>query len=243
MQDVLPILILNARPAAGKSEIIHFLENLDPQERLERFHLGALHVIDDFPMIWAWFEEDDLLEKVFQLPRLHSDPEGYFYHQEYWHLLIQRMGLEYSKWLRDSASGGTCIIEFSRGEEHGGYEEAFQYMSEDILRKAACLYINVSYEESLQKNRKRYNPERPDSILEHGLSDKKIRTLYRDDDWAAFSRGDEAYLHIRNFQVPYVVFENEDDVTTPGGVALETRLQGAMELLWRRFAVHDHGRS
>lgn len=242
MQDILPILILNARPAAGKSEIIHFLENLDPQERQERFHLGALHVIDDFPMIWAWFEEDDLLQKLFHLPRLHSDPDGYFYHQEYWHLLIRRMGIEYAKWLRDSTSGGTCILEFSRGEEHGGYAQAYQHLSEEILDKAACLYINVSYEESQRKNRKRYNPDRPDSILEHALSDRKMQTLYRDDDWDSFSRGNEAYLHLRNFRLPYVVFENEDDVTTRGGAAFETRLHGAMGTLWERYKINESGR-
>ncbi len=242
MQDILPILILNARPAAGKSEIIHFLENLDPEARRERFHLGVLHVIDDFPMIWSWFEEDDLLQKVFHLPRLHSDPDGYFHHQEYWHLLVRRMGLEYAKWLRDSASGGTCILEFSRGKEHGGYEQAYQHLSDEILGKAASLYIDVSYEESQRKNRKRYNPDRPDSILEHGLSDRKLQTLYRDDDWASFTRGDEAYLHLRNFQLPYVVFENEDDVTTRGGVAFEARLQGALDTLWERYKTIEGGR-
>ena len=96
----------------------------------------------------------------------------------------------------------------------------------------AILYINVSWEESLRKNRARFNPERPDSILEHGLPDKKIETLYRYDDWEEISAGDPQYISIQGFQVPYVVFENEDDVTTVRGEALATRLEDAMERLW-----------
>jgi len=57
------VLLLLARPAAGKSEIIHYLENTPAMARKKRFHIGRLVEIDDFPMLWTWFEEDDLLEK------------------------------------------------------------------------------------------------------------------------------------------------------------------------------------
>jgi len=42
-----------------------------------------------------------------------------------------------------------------------------------MLKSAAILYVNVSFSESLRKNRKRFNPNKPDSILEHGLPDEK----------------------------------------------------------------------
>ncbi len=50
MKDTFDILILNARPAAGKSEIISFLGKTSPPERRKRFHLGELREIDDFPI-------------------------------------------------------------------------------------------------------------------------------------------------------------------------------------------------
>ena len=34
--------------------------------------------------------------------------------------------------------------------------------------------VQVSFAESLRKNRKRFNPERPDSILEHAVDEKKL---------------------------------------------------------------------
>ncbi len=233
MQATFPILILNARPAAGKSEIIHALKALPAQERAERFHVGAMHVIDDFPMLWSWFEEDHILENVFNRPRLHTTPDEYFLFEDLWHVLIQRLSLEYIKWRRDTDERATAIIEFSRGEEHGGYSKAYQYVEDEILQMASSLYVNVSFDESLRKNRQRFNPDRPDSILEHGLSDEKLQTLYRHDDWSTFTSGDPEFLQVGSMQVPYVVFENEDDVTTPGGEPLYNRLQGCLDRLWR----------
>ena len=75
--DRFEILLLIARPAAGKSEIIDYLKKTTLRQRLQRFHIGKLEEIDDFPMLWTWFEEDALLERM-GYPRLHTDPAGYF---------------------------------------------------------------------------------------------------------------------------------------------------------------------
>jgi hypothetical protein len=233
MSSFFPILIMNARPGAGKSEITHFLRQFPLEERISRFHVGPMHVLDDFPMLWTWFEEDDFLERVFQQPRLHTTPEGYFIHNDLWHLLIRRLSLDYSKWRRDTTHEMSAVIEFSRGVESGGYQAAFLHLSEEILNQAACMYVRVSYEESLRKNRKRANIARPDSILEHSLEDQKMDRLYRNDDWEAFTADDPEFLTINGIRVPYVVFKNEDDVTTNGGTILAKRLETTLQKLWK----------
>jgi hypothetical protein len=96
----------------------------------------------------------------------------------------------------------------------------------------AILYIHVSWEESLRKNRVRFNPDRPDSILEHALPDEKLEVLYRHVDWEAVSAADPNFIDIQGVRVPYVVFENEDDVTTERGVALTERLEERLSRLW-----------
>ena len=63
---------------------------------MKQFHVGPLIEIDDFPMLWTWFEEDALLEKMGH-PRLHTDADGYFTRKYLWDLLIERIGLEYQK--------------------------------------------------------------------------------------------------------------------------------------------------
>jgi hypothetical protein len=184
MIDHFEILVLLARPAAGKSEVIHYLKNLPAEERLERFHIGDLLELDDFPMLWTWFEEDDLLQRMGH-PRLHTNVDGYFIAHYLWNLLIQRIGLDYQKLLRDQPNlhrQHTLLVEFSRGKEHGGYTEAFKHIPTDMAAKMSILFLQVSWEESLRKNRKRFNPAKPDSILEHGLSDDKMERLYKEND-------------------------------------------------------------
>ncbi len=234
-QRIFDVLILIGRPASGKSEIIDFLFNTPYPIRRQRYHVANLDVLDDFPMLWAWFEEDHILEERLGQPRLHTDEEGYFRFPYLWHVLIERISLEYFKRLRDNPfyhANTTCLIEFSRGREHGGYREAFHHLSDDILRRAGVVYVHIPFEESLRKNRRRFNPDRLDSILEHSLPDEKLTRLYREDDWAFFSAKDPHYLHVRGQRVPYVVFQNDDDVTTDTPDRLAVRLKAVLDRLW-----------
>jgi hypothetical protein len=230
------VLILVGRPASGKSEMIDFLKRTPLDERRRRFHIAELDILDDFPMLWTWFEEDHILAERLGRPRLHTDTEGYFKYPYLWHLLIERLGLEYQKRLRDDVAyheRATTLIECSRGSEHGGYSEALSHLPDNLLQRAGVVYVRVSFAESLRKNRRRFNPDRPDSILEHGLPDAKLERLYREDDWDALSGGEESgFLNVRGTRVPFAVFENEDDVTTGQSESLRARLEKVMGRLW-----------
>jgi hypothetical protein len=231
------ILLLIARPAAGKSEIIDYLKRTDVEARRRRFHIGRFEEIDDFLMLWTWFEEDHILTQI-GWPRLHTDAAGYFNGNHLWDVLIRRICLEYDKRLADNPryhQTTTTIIEFARGAEHGGFARALSHLSQAVLERAAVLYLNVSYEESLRKNRRRFNPNRPHSILEHGLPDAKLERLYKESDWAQVSATHPHYLTIQGQQVPYAVFENEDDVTTGRGEALGQRLEETLGRLWALY--------
>ena len=226
-------IILIARPAAGKSEIIDYLKRTPLDERIKRFHIGELVILDDFPLLWAWFEEDAILTKM-DLPRLHTNKDGYFKHQYFWDVLLQRLNIDYDKINRDSLSKNniTCLIEFSRGKEHGGYARAFENISTKILTDAVILYIKVSWEESLRKNRNRFNPQRPDSILEHSLPDKKLKKLYHKCDFLELTDDDFGIINIKDQKVPYAIFENEDDLTSLADHRLGERLENILGKLW-----------
>ncbi len=231
------ILMLHGRPAAGKSEVIDYLKRTPDYRRVKRFHIDRFEEIDDFPMLWTWFEEDDILEKMGK-PRLHTTSDGFFKEVHMWDLLIKRINIEYGKRLRDIEGYHdfyTTVIEFSRGSEHGGYKYAYRHLSEEILRRAAIMYIDVSYDESLRKNRKRFNPDRPDSILEHGLNDAKMKALYHKVDWDGFASENPDFVEVEGIRVPYVVFENEDDVTSGRGDALGNRLEKCLKRLWGNY--------
>lgn len=237
MPEIFQKIILLGRPASGKSEVIAYLKNTTDEERLRRFHLGKIKEIDDFPMLWTWFEEDAILSKKFNKPRIHTDDQGYFKEQYLWNLLIERISLDYSKLIRDNKdfhNDSTALIEFSRGTEHGGYKDAFLHLSDEVLKNAALVYINVPYEESLRKNRKRFNPSKPDSILEHGLPDDKLEKMYKLVDWDEVSKNSKTHININGTDVPYFVFENMPSKTDDPEI-LGPELDKVFSELWKIY--------
>jgi len=237
--NLFEIIILNGRPASGKSEVIDYLKKTELEKRKERFHIAKLDEIDDFPMLWTWFEEDAILEKIMKQPRMHSDSDGYFLHEYQWHLLIERISMNYQKRLRDNPdyhAEFTTLVEFSRGSEHGGYQAAYQHLSREILERAAIFYIDVPFKESLRKNRRRFNPDKPDSILEHGLPDKKLERLYSEVDWPEFSAADPQFVTIKGIRVPYTVLHNDPDITTARDERLGQALEELLDRLWKLYS-------
>jgi hypothetical protein len=228
MQDTFDLLIFVGRPASGKSEIIDFLKHTPPDVRRSKFHIACLDIFDDFPMLWTWFEEDHLLSEKLGQPRLTREDIFAL-------ISASRTNLNTSTLRDDGHHTTTLVIEFSRGSEHGGYVEAFAHLSDDILRRAAIVYVHVPFEESQRKNRRRANANRPESILEHSLPDDKLIRLYRDDDWAAFTVGDAQFVTVRSIRMPHFIFENADDVTTGKPDLLDRRGK-----VWASWAVAAH---
>jgi len=243
MTSTFDIIIVNGRPAAGKSEVIDFLKSVPLQERIDKFHIGEFVEIDDFPILWERFEDDDILEEM-GLPRLISNKEfeyngeklpGYTFKEKwFWHFLIRKLNLATEKKLRDEPDffdHKTLLVEFSRGAEHGGFKAAYDHLSERILSRAVTLYIHVTWEESLRKNRRRYNPDRPDSWLEHALEDKKLEMLYKESDWEDFTAGDPDFLHVKGHKIPYGVFNNMPE-KTDDPEKIRPHLAEVMDRLW-----------
>ena len=209
-----PILIITGRPAAGKSEVIDFLKKADPKERMEQFHIADFEELDDFVYVWETFEIDDILTRHGK-PRIWTDEKYWFKEHFIWNLYIERINLEYRKKLaRDPAyhDKKTVLIEFARGGENG-ITEALNYLHEDILRRASLMYIKVSYEESVRKNRRRARKGEEDSILYHSLPDEKMDFYYKTNDWDKIEAADPNFIDVKGFKIPYAVFQNEPEKT------------------------------
>lgn len=232
-----PILIVTGRPAAGKSEVIDFLKKCDPRERLARFHIGEFEELDDFVYVWETFEVDDILSKHGR-PRLWTDQKYYFTDPFIWNLYIERISLEYRKKMaRDPAyhRTKTVLIEFARGGSNG-IGEALGTLHPDILSKACLIYIRVSFEESLRKNRRRARRGEEDSILYHSLPDEKMEFYYRENDWEWLAARDPRVLAVNGFRVPYAVFDNEPEKTVEPAL-IGRELERVTGILWN--TVHQ----
>jgi hypothetical protein len=227
-----PVIILIGRPAAGKSEVIDFLKHVSTEERIRRFHIASFEEVDDFIYVWETFEVDDILSRHGK-PRVWSDEKYWFKDPFIWNLYIERINLMYRKKLAGTPEYHdrmTALVEFARGGENG-FGEAFSYLHEEILKRACIIYIKVTYEESVRKNRRRAKPGMEDSILYHSLPDEKMEFYYKTNDWEKLTAKDPNYIDIKGFKVPYAVFDNMPE-KTDDPVKLGAELEKASGKLW-----------
>jgi hypothetical protein len=233
MKDLFHTIILTARPAAGKSEVIDFLKKLPADQRAQRFHVGEIVEIDDFPYIWEKFEEDQILEESGR-ERLWTDKKLYFKEDAWaWDFFLLKMNMAFKKHLAEGDKGKTVLFEFARGG-NDGIRHALDIVSPEVLQRAGILYIQVSYEESCRKNRRRFKPELAHSILYHGLPDDKMEKYYKDTDWKKLASEMNGTIKAHNLDVPYSVLQNEPEVTDDVA-KLGPALEEALNRLWKLY--------
>lgn len=87
----------------------------------------------------------------------------------------------------------------------------------------------------MKRNTFPVNPERPDSILEHVVPADKLQHLYQECDWEEITAANKEFVAIQGMQVPYANFENENEVTSIGGDALDQRLEETLARLWQLY--------
>lgn len=230
--ELLPYLLLLGRPASGKSELIQFLTGLPHGERALGYHLGRLRVLDDFPMLWRKFVEDDLWEAVGR-GRLHSRraEENYAVADDHlWPFLILSLNEELAR--GPARPGETVVVEFSRGGP-GAYRQALTRLDRELLGQAAILYLAVSFEESWRRNVARYDRARRHGLLTHSVPREEMERTYRHDDWAALAPAGSGYIEVQGISVPYVTVPNEPEPKTENEFAL--RFRPALDELFRRW--------
>jgi hypothetical protein len=236
MNNHFPILIITGRPAAGKSEIIDFLKKSDPIVRLEKYHIANFEELDDFRYVWETFELDDLMMEMGQ-PRVWSDEQYWFKDPYIWDLYVKRLALDYRKKTAKEPTYHdrlTTLVEFARGGDDA-IHHALTFLSDEMLGKAALMYIRVSYEESVRKNRRRARQGEEGSILYHSLPDAKMDLYYKTNDWDQLEARNPHFIEVRGFQVPYMVFENMPEKTLEPKLIGE-ELERATTTLWSTWA-------
>jgi thymidylate kinase len=233
LADTFDILLLLGRPASGKSEFIDFLSRMPAEARARTLHMAPFHVVDDFPLLWEKFLEDDGWEALGR-PRLHSkrcDGNYAVTSDDLWAFLIDRVVERCESWLSDPTASerGTLVVEFSRGGGHG-YREALGRFPPRILVRAAVLYVSVSFSESWRRNLARYVEKEKDGILTHSVPREEMERTYGTDDWEELTGGARhGMIQIGQVRVPYFTMSNEPESTDPA--VLEPRYREALDTL------------
>jgi hypothetical protein len=216
---VFEFLFVLGRPAGGKSEFIDFMKKCPAGERAATFGIGRFEEVDDFPWLWEACLEDDAREARGE-PRQVSEttPEGYnIIRPRFRGSLVDRFNEAIAA--RDAADprfhdeGGTLLIEFARGCGDG-FRESLERFDPRTLRRAAILYIDVSFEESFRRNDARYRKGQEESILFHKVPDRDMLGFFRDNDWAGMTGGaPDGRLDLAGVRVPFVSMPNEPEST------------------------------
>jgi hypothetical protein len=213
-------LFVLGRPAGGKSEFIDFMKRLPDAERARSFGIGRFEEVDDFPWLWDACLADDAREARGEM-RLDSErtAEGYnIVRPRFRRSLVDHFNAAIaSRYLANPAfyEHGTLLVEFARGRDDG-FKDSLERFHPEILRRAAILYIRVSFEESFRRNNARYKPGQEESILFHKVPDRDMLGFFRDNDWDAITGGaPSGHLDLAGVPVPFVSMDNEPESTDP----------------------------
>ena len=232
LDSTFDILLLLGRPASGKSEFIDYFMSCPADLRASDFHIASLSVVDDFPILWELFEDDDLWESL-DRPRLYSRRCNGNYavtDQELWPFLIGKINRRAATHLvRPRAlDRETVIIEFSRGGP-SGYADALAGLSPEILRRSAILYVSVSFEESWRRNLARYDEANRGGILTHSVPRDEMKSTYGTDDWFDIAPTEIGTIDVGGIRVPYATMSSEPESKDPA--VLGPRYRRALDQL------------
>ncbi len=236
LDETFDILLLLGRPASGKSEFIDFMNHCPPARRAEAFRIAPFDVVDDFPILWERFEDDDTWERLGR-QRLHSKRCNGNYavtDDGLWSFLIDKIVRRVDAFASASAqTRRTLIIEFSRGGP-SGYADALARLPATILRRAAILYVSVSFEESWRRNIARYDEKQRDGILTHSVPREEMERTYGVDDWGSIASEPHGEIDVRGIRVPYATMHNEPESIDPAVLGERyARALGPLYDAWR----------
>jgi hypothetical protein len=226
-------LFVFGRPAGGKSEFIEFFKTCEPGKRRAKFKIAPFSIIDDYLSLREISENEEILEAS-NLPRKVTETtsdgivvkDSTFFHfaSEKINRIFDR---DYGK-KPDYYNNNTLLLEFSRGDGDSGYKRSLSGIKKEILKDAAIIYIDVSYEEALRRNEARYQEKLKHSVLAHKVPEKAMEKYYKNDDWKTLTLGKtNGFVEINGVKIPFVTMNNEPESKDPE--ILENRYETALK--------------
>ena len=229
--NVFKVVLLQALPASGKSEVRNFMAHVEPGRLQEEFHIGENLQLDDFPYVHMMRRIDNELQAMGQ-ERVFYPGEEPFKDGRDWGTLCNLLNEDYHDLMNRNVikTDSAAKLLFDRLDRAGlaaGIKPRMGLLKEEIrdklasiLENAVILYIWVTPEESRRKNADRADPNDPGSNLHHGVPMAVMLGDYGCDDMEYLINNTDVEntvtvkAHGTTYHVPIGVFDNRVDKTS-----------------------------
>ena len=142
-KKVFDVVLLNALPASGKSEVRKFMNENDPEQMVNDFHIGKNLQLDDFPYVWLMRQVDKKLAEMGHPTLYYPDDDSPTYDGRVWGVLSILLSEDYQDLVNcnyvQPASAAELLFErFDRASVAAGLKPMISMLDEDIRKKIAA---------------------------------------------------------------------------------------------------------
>ncbi len=161
-KDVFNVLLLQALPASGKSEVRNFMANMDPEVLKKEFHVGKNLQLDDFPYVFFMRRIDEVLESLKQ-PRIYYPGEDPFIDGRDWGTLSHLLNEDYHDLINRNIVSPSSYAQYmfdriDRASLMAGLAPRISQLNEDI-RKQICTELESLAKEMTLEKQKQYTDD------------------------------------------------------------------------------------
>ena len=133
---VFKVVLLQALPASGKSEVRNFMANVEPQRLQDEFHIGENLQLDDFPYVHMMRRIDNELEAVGEA-RIYYPGEAPFNDGRDWGTLCNLLNEDYHDLInrniaKPDSAAQLLFDRFDRAAQQAGLPPRMGLLREDV---------------------------------------------------------------------------------------------------------------
>ncbi|MBQ1826694.1 MAG: hypothetical protein II126_01870 [Erysipelotrichaceae bacterium] len=142
-KNVFDVILLNALPASGKSELRKFMNENNPDQMVSDFHIGENLQLDDFPYVWLMRQVDIALQKRGYDPLYYPSDELPTYDGRVWGVLSILLSEDYHdlinrNFVQPSSAAEYLFERFDRASVGAGMKPMISMLDEELRKDIAA---------------------------------------------------------------------------------------------------------
>ncbi|MCR5066900.1 MAG: hypothetical protein K6A14_02430 [Erysipelotrichaceae bacterium] len=168
-KKVFDVVLLNALPASGKSELRKFMNENDPEQMVNDFHIGKNLQLDDFPYVWLMRQIDKKLTAMGRPSLYYPDDDSPTYDGRVWGVLSVLLSEDYQDLVNRNyvqpANAAEYLFErFDRASIAAGMKPLISLL-DDGIRKTLAEEMEPEARALLNEKQAQYDEDLSDKTI------------------------------------------------------------------------------